>query len=148
MLDLGTDRFGFGFGGTGKKSNNRQFDDYGEAFGKSDVIGCCLNLDRKEVRWTKNGKDLGCAFGLPGSLSSETFYPAVVLKNAEILFNFGDQPWKHEPLPGYVGVGQAPPGNVKMNPNHSASKGSQQPLKNVANAPQALIMEVTLHILI
>lgn len=27
-LDLGTDRFGYGFGGTGKK----QFDDYGEAF--------------------------------------------------------------------------------------------------------------------
>lgn len=31
-LDLGTDRFGFGFGGTGKKSNNRQFDDYGEVY--------------------------------------------------------------------------------------------------------------------
>ena len=27
--DLGTDRDGFGFGGTGKKSNNRQFDSYG-----------------------------------------------------------------------------------------------------------------------
>jgi len=29
-LDLGTDRDGFGFGGTGKKSNARQFDSYGE----------------------------------------------------------------------------------------------------------------------
>lgn len=29
-LDLGTDKYGFGFGGTGKKSNNKQFDDYGE----------------------------------------------------------------------------------------------------------------------
>ena len=28
-LDLGTDRLGFGFGGTGKKSNNKQFDNYG-----------------------------------------------------------------------------------------------------------------------
>jgi hypothetical protein len=28
--DLGTDRMGFGFGGTGKKSNNKQFDTYGE----------------------------------------------------------------------------------------------------------------------
>lgn len=31
-LDLGTDRLGYGFGGTGKKSNNRQFDNYGEVF--------------------------------------------------------------------------------------------------------------------
>ena len=29
-LDLGTDRDGFGFGGTGKKSFGRQFDSYGE----------------------------------------------------------------------------------------------------------------------
>lgn len=29
-LDLGTDKFGFGFGGTGKKSWNKQFDTYGE----------------------------------------------------------------------------------------------------------------------
>ncbi len=29
-LDLGTDRLGFGFGGTGKKSHQRQFDVYGE----------------------------------------------------------------------------------------------------------------------
>ena len=29
-LDLGTDKEGFGFGGTGKKSFGRQFDSYGE----------------------------------------------------------------------------------------------------------------------
>lgn len=28
-LDLGVDKFGFGFGGTGKKSYARQFDSYG-----------------------------------------------------------------------------------------------------------------------
>lgn len=28
--DLGTDKFGYGFGGTGKKSWNRQFETYGE----------------------------------------------------------------------------------------------------------------------
>lgn len=38
-MDLGTDRLGFGFGGTGKKSNAKQFDDYGTAYGKNDVIG-------------------------------------------------------------------------------------------------------------
>ena len=30
VLDLGTDCLGFGYGGTGKKSNNKQFDNYGE----------------------------------------------------------------------------------------------------------------------
>ena len=35
-LDLGTDKWGFGFGGTGMKSHNRQFDKYGE------VSGCGL----------------------------------------------------------------------------------------------------------
>lgn len=29
-LFTGTDKYGFGFGGTGKKSNNKQFDSYGE----------------------------------------------------------------------------------------------------------------------
>ena len=31
--DLGTDKEGFGFGGTGKKSFGRQFDTYGEVKG-------------------------------------------------------------------------------------------------------------------
>ena len=34
-LDLGTCKYGYGYGGTGKKSNNRQFDDYGGPFGKN-----------------------------------------------------------------------------------------------------------------
>lgn len=38
-LDLGTDRLGYGYGGTGKKSNAKQFDDYGSAYGMNDVIG-------------------------------------------------------------------------------------------------------------
>ena len=32
-LDLGTDKWGFGFGGTGMRSHNRQFDKYGEVGG-------------------------------------------------------------------------------------------------------------------
>lgn len=40
-LDLGTDNFGYGYGGTGKKSNAKNFEDYGTAYGKNDVIGMC-----------------------------------------------------------------------------------------------------------
>ena len=56
---MGTDRFGYGFGGTGKKSNNKQFDDYGTSFGLNDVIGCALDLDNRLVSFYKNGEDLG-----------------------------------------------------------------------------------------
>lgn len=77
---MGTDKFGFGFGGTGKKSNNKQFDDYGEAFGMHDVIGCYLNLDDWTVSYSKNGADLGQAFSINQQLRNATFFPAVVLK--------------------------------------------------------------------
>ena len=55
-LELGTCAQGFGFGGTGKKSHNRQFDIYGESFGLGDVIGCCLDLDDGEVSCCKSRK--------------------------------------------------------------------------------------------
>ena len=79
-LDLGTCQHGFGFGGTGKKSNNRQFDDYGEAFGKKDVIGCYLDLENMEISYTKNGQDLGLAFSIGRNFNGKPFFPAVVLK--------------------------------------------------------------------
>ena len=33
-LELGTDRHSFGFGGTGKRSHAKQFEDYGAAYGR------------------------------------------------------------------------------------------------------------------
>ena len=36
-LSVGKDKFGFGFGGTGKKSNSSQFDEYGEV---SPAVAC------------------------------------------------------------------------------------------------------------
>lgn len=79
-LDLGTDKHGFGFGGTGKKSNDRQFISYGEAFGMKDVIGCMLDLDSCKMSFSKNGKDLGVAFNIPNSVIRTPLFPAVCLK--------------------------------------------------------------------
>lgn len=140
-LDLGTDKFGYGFGGTGKKSNAKQFDDYGEAFGMHDVIGCFLDLEKGDIKFTKNGQDLGVAFRLNAEQKSQTYYPAVVLKNAEISFNFGAQPFKHPPPNDYVAVSSAPKESVKCNPvnsSQSQAKGSDKPTNN---APQAIIIE-------
>ena len=91
-LDLGTCPFGYGFGGTGKKSNNRQFDDYGGgSFGKADVIGCYLDLENAEIAYTKNGKDLGLAFAIPRSQYKDNFFPAVVLKVSFTPTNFSKE---------------------------------------------------------
>lgn len=140
-MDLGTDKFGYGFGGTGKKSNAKQFDNYGEAFGMHDVIGCFLDLARGEIKFSKNGADLGVAFTLNAQQKSQTYYPAVVLKNAEMAFNFGAQPFKHSPPNDYVAVSSAPKESVKYNSvssNQNQSKGSDKPTNN---APQAIIIE-------
>uniref|UniRef100_A0A182WCL7 ATP-dependent RNA helicase n=1 Tax=Anopheles minimus TaxID=112268 RepID=A0A182WCL7_9DIPT len=142
-LDLGTDRFGFGFGGTGRKSNCKQFDVYGEAFGKQDVIGCMLDLDGREVGFSKNGVFLGTAFKLnDGDAKSNSYYPAVVLKNAEIAFNFGQTDFKY-PLPaGYTPVCSVPKDNMSENPNTGPSGSAEgEAAKPKPNAPQAIVIE-------
>ncbi|CAG9559092.1 unnamed protein product [Danaus chrysippus] len=137
-LDLGTDRLGFGFGGTGKKSNCKQFDDYGEAYGKNDVIGCLLNLNNGDIRFYKNGQDLGVAFKLDQSRKSDCYFPAVVLKNAEISFNFGTTPFKFPPNCEHIAVANAPREYVK---NNTVSAVASDGAKQVNNAPQAIIIE-------
>jgi len=140
-LDLGTCPFGYGFGGTGKKSNNRQFDDYGGgSFGKADVIGCYLDLENAEISFTKNGKDLGLAFAISRSQYKDNFFPAVVLKNAEMSFNFGDQPFKHPPMEGFVAFAKAGEKDIVKN-RKQGSGGQVHQRKKVNNAPQALIIE-------
>ncbi|XP_012232015.1 ATP-dependent RNA helicase Ddx1 [Linepithema humile] len=140
-LDLGTDNFGYGFGGTGKKSNAKQFDNYGEAFGMHDVIGCFLDLVKGEIKYTKNGGDLGVAFTLNAQQKSQTYFPAVVLKNAEMAFNFGAQPFKHPPPNDYVAMSSVPKESVKYNPVNSSQSQTSKSGKPTNNAPQAIVIE-------
>lgn len=104
-----------------------------------DVIGCFLDLDKGEIRYWKNGKDLGTAFHLNAQQKSETFFPAVVLKNAEMTFNFGAQPFKHPPPSNYIAVSSAPKENIKINPVGSNQGHTVE--KRAKNAPQAIIIE-------
>nr|XP_045611031.1 ATP-dependent RNA helicase Ddx1-like isoform X2 [Procambarus clarkii] len=137
-LDLGTCKSGFGFGGTGKKSNCKQFDDYGESFGLRDVIGCYLNLDAMEMHYSKNGTDLGKAFTLRSEFKNAVFHPAVVLKNAEMSFNFGATEFKHPPKAGYVAVSQA---SKDCTVSSGVKGGGDKPQKLQNNAPHAVIIE-------
>lgn len=89
-LDLGTDKLGFGFGGTGKKSNSRNFEDYGTTFGdRGDVIGNLIDFDAEIISWCKNGEYLGEAFRIPRNFLDQIFYPCVCTKNASVSVRFG-----------------------------------------------------------
>jgi len=83
-FDLGTDCHGWGYGGTAKKSNSRQFTDYGLPFGeKFDTIGCILNLKTCEISFMKNGRNMGVAFKLPNQiLDKRGIFPTICVKNA------------------------------------------------------------------
>jgi ATP-dependent RNA helicase DDX1 len=115
--NLGTDRHGLGFGGTGKRSHNNKFEAYGAPFAMGDVIGCCLDLGAGSgsgaplvASFTKNGVPLGEAFSLAGAARpAGALYPAVCLKNAELALNFGATPFRFAPPPGFVGLARAPP---------------------------------------
>ncbi|XP_059471757.1 ATP-dependent RNA helicase Ddx1 [Neocloeon triangulifer] len=135
-LDLGTDMYGFGFGGTGKKSNNSQFDNYGTAFGKNDIIGCWIDFDNLTIGFSKNGEDFGVAFKISGHIvKSSTFFPAVVLKNAEMSFNFGTSPLKH------LKSGFTPASQAKSCRDNSNESGVVKLAKRQNHEPLALVLE-------
>ncbi|XP_054978813.1 ATP-dependent RNA helicase DDX1 [Sorex araneus] len=138
-LDLGTDKFGFGFGGTGKKSHNKQFDNYGEEFTMHDTIGCYLDIDKGQVKFSKNGKDLGLAFEIPPHLKNQALFPACVLKNAELKFNFGEEDFKFPPKDGFVGLSKASDSFVVKSQHTGSAQVAQT--KFLPNAPKALIVE-------
>lgn len=64
--------FLYRFGGTGKKSNNKQFDTYGEPFGLNDKIGCYIDLDNFTIGFSKNGNCKMCKKGGGGEKRGET----------------------------------------------------------------------------
>ncbi|KAM6954207.1 ATP-dependent RNA helicase DDX1 [Aplochiton taeniatus] len=138
-LDLGTDKYSFGFGGTGKKSHNKQFDSYGEEFTMHDTMGCYLDLDNGHLSFSKNGTDLGLAFEVPPHLKNQPFFAACVLKNAELKFNFGGEDFKNAPKSGFVALDQALESHMAKSTKTGSAKVSQG--KTASNAPKALIVE-------
>lgn len=103
-FNLGTDAFGYGFGATGKKSHAKAFDDYGQSYGHGDVIGCLLDLEQKQMKFTKNGQDFGVAFELTGQ---SALFPAVAMRNCSVRVSFDEAMMCFKPE-DYVALGQAP----------------------------------------
>jgi len=113
-LELGKDVHGFGYGGTGKKSNGGAFADYGDgAFRTGDAIGCYIDLHDMTISYSKNGKYLGKAFEIPADYRGAVFFPAVLLKNSELVANFGQHAFKHPPMvKGYMSMFEGKTGQV------------------------------------
>lgn len=138
-FDLGTDRFGFGYGGTAKKSNNKQFSDYGLPFGeKFDIVGCTYDMATGELSFTKNGRFLGIAFKIPfKQLEQSELYPSICVKNAGCRVRFGaDVHEKNDYKPNdCIWVNELDP---KLVIHRSIKKKEQQ---NHKNSPFAIVME-------
>ena len=142
-LDVGTDNQSWGFGGTGKKSHARKFITYGRAFGKGDVLGCVLDLQSRVVSFRLNGEDCGEAFKLPGT--DQVYFPAVVLKNAQMSFNFGCDltkcPMRFPPHAGegIVPLGRAPPALLRRGIQKKVEEAPtiESPIKTGAAAKAA-----------
>lgn len=109
QLNLGTDRRGFGFGGTSMKSHGGKFDPYGDIFGKGDTLCCMIEFSPNadvhqatvEVSFLKNDLELGSAFSTPWDelgVENLSLFPAVALKNAEIEVDFSVRSAKAESL--------------------------------------------------
>ncbi|XP_036379604.1 uncharacterized protein LOC118774371 isoform X2 [Megalops cyprinoides] len=99
---LGEEEFSYGYGGTGKKSTNCKFEDYGEKFGKNDVLGCYIDFESSEeieIAYSKNGKWLGVCFRVNREeLAGRPLFPHVLVKNCAIEFNFGQKEEPYFPL--------------------------------------------------
>ncbi|CBZ49763.1 putative ATP-dependent RNA helicase DDX family protein [Neospora caninum Liverpool] len=90
-FEIGKDENSFGYGGTGKKSWNGRFEDYGVQFGAGDVVGCLLdrsNPERGTVSFAVNGRLLGEAFVLPPALRNSALLPAICGKDFDARCHF------------------------------------------------------------
>nr|XP_056702054.1 heterogeneous nuclear ribonucleoprotein U-like protein 1 [Euleptes europaea] len=100
---LGEELYSYGYGGTGKKSTNSKFENYGETFTENDVITCLVDFecgDDIEMSFMKNGKWLGVAYRLrKETLGGRALFPHVLVKNCSIEFNFGQREDAFFPVP-------------------------------------------------
>jgi ATP-dependent RNA helicase DDX1 len=137
-LDVGTDKTSFGYGGTGKKSHAKSFEDYGESFGLKDTIGCWLDCDSGEIGFSKNGKNLGKAFSVAGALRGQPLFPAVSLKNAELVLNFGESNMAYTPPEGFIPLTEAAEGGTATWAQVQAAITAANPS---ARKPLAIVLE-------
>jgi len=145
--ELGVDRLGFGYGSTGKKSFGKQFDDYGCTYGKGATVGCLVDREAHIIAFAVNGKDCGVAFDpIPSVLKEEALYPAVCIKNAHVMLNFGQKPWKYPPPPGFKGMQSLREDLPRQERLYEKFHRIKEAREGEGHHPTAIIIEPTLEL--
>jgi ATP-dependent RNA helicase DDX1 len=168
-LTLGTDIYGYGYGGTGMKVSTGKYQAYPNkdnkiSFGQGDVIGCCLEVVKSvsisnddcnkaktgkaetvvSIRFAKNGTLLDEAFNFESKgQDTKSLFPSVCLKDAECQLNFGGE---HQALAfsyhGYLPIATAAKTRNDggvVNPRDASAALYQ----NDAMGPFAIVIEPT-----
>ena len=87
--------------GTGAAAKDN---DYGEAWGVGDVVGCILDGASGTASFTLNGRELGVAFTGLSDQPDSIWYPAVSLSSGQqVNFNFGRNGFWFPPPTGATG---------------------------------------------
>jgi ATP-dependent RNA helicase DDX1 len=150
-LELGKDPYGYGFGGTGMKSNDNKFEAYGEKFGDSDTIGCYLDWDERTISYSKNGTHLGVAFKISDSVSGSALFPAFVVQNMSLTINFsGNIPFRSfvqvTLVEGYTTLSLAAQEDIVCESSKEAFavRGKRLPLAIIIEPTKELAEQVTM----
>ena len=89
--------------------------EWGCKWKKGDIVGCLLDMDKKEIRFTLNGRGeeigMGLAFSGDGFRPCGGVYACVSFNRKEkirlLLGGGGTDTFNHPPPPGYKGVGES-----------------------------------------
>lgn len=102
----------------GNMASASKFEDYGEKYGRNDVIGAFLDIGEDEISmtFTKNGEDQGDAYQIPRSelVEGQSFFPHILTRNVKFQVNFGVdkkgedvENWKEKLEGEYIKAGKA-----------------------------------------
>ncbi|XP_042506363.1 E3 ubiquitin-protein ligase RKP-like isoform X1 [Macadamia integrifolia] len=99
----------YAFDGRRVSKWNKEAERYGQSWVVGDVIGCCIDLDRNEISFYRNGLSLGVAFDNVRKMAPGLgYYPAISLSQGERCnLNFGAHPFNY-PIQGFYPL-QSPP---------------------------------------
>jgi len=84
-----------------QNKNNKGIDGvaYGENWGNGDIIGCCIDFDLREIKFSRNGRSLGVAFKNVNTINA--LLPCVSIKRGvKCTINFGPN-FQHQPASFY-----------------------------------------------
>ena len=96
-MGVGDDKSSYAFDGYRKVAWNGEKKMYGRIWDTGDVVGVCIDFDKKSIEYFLNGEPLGVAFNNIAKGENIAYFPALSLMRGEAcIFNFGQLPFKYE----------------------------------------------------